>query len=70
MEPTSVIYLSGLITGIIVGDATDPLGIHDTNVDKTCVVKTITDKSYNFEIKDYIENTSKVETCTITTKEK
>ena len=68
MEPVTVIFLTGLLSGVIIGDAFDPLGIHHGEFDKECLVKTTSIRTYNFEIKDYIENTTKVETCNTTTK--
>ena len=62
MEIVTLIYLSGAITGTVVGEAFKPLSLpfHD----KDCYTHTKTIKEYNFEINDYIENSVKEETCT------
>ena len=58
MEIVTLIYLSGAITGTVMGDAFDPLSLNepDTNVNKQCSITRVADKQYNFEINDYIEN--------------
>ena len=60
-----------MVSGVIVGDAFDPIGLSKDDVDlhKQCVVTTIKDKQYNFEIKDYIENIRTTEVCNTQTKE-
>lgn len=71
MEPITLIFLGGMVSGVIVGDAFDPIGLSKDDVDlhKQCVVTTIKDKQYNFEIKDYIENVRETEVCNTQTKE-
>ena len=62
MEIVTLIYLSGAITGTVVGEAYKPLSLPFN--DKDCYTHTKTIKEYNFEIKDYIENSVTEETCT------
>ena len=71
MEIVTLIYLSGAITGTVMGDAFDPLSLNapDANVNKQCVVTRVADKQYNFEINDYIENVKITEVCNTQTKE-
>ncbi len=71
MEPITLIFLGGMVSGVIVGDAFDPIGLSKDDVDlhKQCVVTTIKDKQYNFEIKDYIETIRTTEVCNTQTKE-
>ena len=71
MEPITLIFLGGMVSGVIVGDAFDPIGLSKDDVDlhKQCVVTTIKDKQYNFEIKDYIESVKTTEVCNTQTKE-
>ena len=62
MSIVTLLYLSGAITGTVVGEAFKPLSLpfHD----KDCYTHTKTIKEYNFEINDYIENSVTEETCT------
>tara|TARA_B100000768_G_C11196170_1_gene339591 strand:- start:52 stop:339 length:288 start_codon:yes stop_codon:yes gene_type:complete len=71
VEPITLIFLGGMVSGVIVGDAFDPIGLSKDDVDlhKQCVVTTIKDKQYNFEIKDYIETIRTTEVCNTQTKE-
>ena len=71
MEPITLIFLGGMVSGVIVGDAFDPIGLSKDDVDlhKQCIVTTIKDKQYNFEIKDYIETVRTTEVCNTQTKE-
>ena len=65
MEIVTLIYLSGAITGTVMGETFKPLSlpIDDANVIKECTVKTTKSKVYNKDIKDYIENEFVEETC-------
>ena len=67
----TLIYLSGAVTGTVVGEAFKPLGmpVGDANLDKECIVKTTSSKVYDKEIKDYIENVYTVKNCKTKTKE-
>ena len=71
MEIITLIYLSGAITGSIVGETFKPysLPIDGANENKQCTVHTVTDKQFNFEINDYIENVKITEICNTQTKE-
>ena len=62
MTIVTLLYLSGAVTGTVIGEAYKPLSLpfHD----KDCYTHTKTTKEYNFEIKDYIENSTTEETCT------
>lgn len=61
----TLIYLSGAVTGTVVGEVYNPLGlpVNDSNVVKECSTKRITNKTYNMEIKDYIQTESVEELC-------
>ena len=61
MTIVTLLYLSGAVTGTVIGEAYKPLSLpfHD----KDCYTHTKTIKEYNFEIKDYIENSVTEETC-------
>ena len=64
MEPITLIFLSGMTSGVILGDAFDPIGINDNNhVVKECSTKTTRSKVYDKEIKGYITNEFVEETC-------
>ncbi len=54
----TLIYLSGAVTGTVVGETFKPLGIpvDNANLDKECIVSTTKSKVYDKEIKDYIED--------------
>ena len=71
MEIITLIYLSGALTGTVVGEAFKPLDlpIGDAYLDKECIVKTTSSKVYDREIKDYIENVYTVKDCKVKTKE-
>lgn len=65
MEPITLIFLGGMVSGVIIGDAFDPIGIDDNDhVIKECTTKTTKSKIYNKELKDYISNEFVEETCT------
>tara|TARA_B100000767_G_scaffold45340_1_gene39762 strand:- start:318 stop:587 length:270 start_codon:yes stop_codon:yes gene_type:complete len=65
MEPITLIFLSGMVSGVIIGDAFDPIGIDDNDhVIKECSTKTTKSKIYDKELKDYISNEFVEETCT------
>ena len=70
MEIVTLIYLSGAITGMVMGETFKPLSlpINDANVIKECAVKTTKSKIYDKELKDYINNEFVEETCTTTHK--
>jgi len=66
MEPITLIFLSGLVSGIVVGDALDPIGLSDGdnhNVVKECTTKTTRSKVYDKELKEYISNEYVEEIC-------
>ena len=64
MEPITLIFLSGLVSGVIVGDAFDPIGIDDNeHVVQECKTKTTKSKIYDKELKIYIENEFVESTC-------
>lgn len=64
MEPITLIFLSGMTSGVILGDAFDPIGINDNNhVVKECSTKTKRSKVYDKEIKGYITNEFVEEIC-------
>lgn len=67
----TLIYLSGAVTGTVVGEAFKPIGlpVNDTDLDKECMIKTTKSKVYDKEIKDYIENVYIEEHCNTKTKE-
>ena len=71
MEIVTLIYLSGAITGTVMGETFKPLSlpIDGANENKQCLITTVKDKQYNFEIKDYIENIKTTEVCNTQTKE-
>ena len=62
MEIITLIYLSGAVTGTVMGDALDPLSINEPKINLCSISKT-TDKHYSFEINDYIENVYTIEEC-------
>ena len=54
-----------MVSGVIIGDAFDPIGIDDgDHVVKECSTKTRKSKIYDKELKDYISNEFVEETCT------
>ena len=64
MEPITLIFLSGMVSGVIIGDAFDPIGIDDNNhVVKECSTKTTRSKVYDKELIDYINNEFVEEIC-------
>ena len=64
MEPITLIFLSGLVSGVIVGDAFDPIGIDDNeHVVQECKTKTTKSKVYDKELKEYISNEYVEEIC-------
>ena len=56
MEPITLIYLGGLVSGVIVGDAFDPIGLSkdDDNVVHECTTKTSRSKIYDKDLSEYI----------------
>jgi len=65
LEPITLIFLGGMVSGVIIGDAFDPIGIDDNDhVVKECQTKTTKSKIYDKELKDYISNEFVEETCT------
>tara|TARA_B100000767_G_C19726453_1_gene519709 strand:- start:258 stop:515 length:258 start_codon:yes stop_codon:yes gene_type:complete len=64
MEPITLIFLSGMVSGVIIGDAFDPIGIEDNeHVVQECTTKTTKSKIYDKELKDYINNEFVESTC-------
>ena len=65
MEPITLIYLGGLISGTIIGGAFDPVGLSkdNDNVVHECSTKTTRSKMYDKELNDYIFNEFVEETC-------
>ena len=60
-----------MVSGVILGDAFDPIGLSDGdnhNVVKECTTKTTKSKVYDKELKDYINNEFVEEFCTTTHK--
>ena len=56
-----------MVSGVIIGDALDPIGLSDGdnhNVVKECSTKTTKSKIYDKELQDYIKNEFVEETCT------
>ena len=71
MEIVTLIYLSGAITGMVMGETFKPLSlpIDGANENKQCTIHTVKERTYNMEIKDYIENVKITEICNTQTKE-
>ena len=65
MEPVTLIFLGGLVSGVIVGDAFDPIGLSkdDDNVVHECTTKTSRSKIYDKELNEYITNEYVDEIC-------
>lgn len=64
MTIVTLLYLSGAITGTVVGEAYKPLSLPlNKNKNKECVTYSKKVKEYNFEINDYIENEISEERC-------
>ena len=65
MEPITLIFLGGLVSGVIVGDAFDPIGLSkdDDNVVHECTTKTSRSKVYDKELNEYITNEYVDEIC-------
>ena len=64
MEPITLIFLGGMVSGVIIGDAFDPIGIDDNeHVVNECSTKTTKSKIYDKELKIYIENEFVESTC-------
>ena len=64
MEPITLIFLGGMVSGVIIGDALDPIGINENdNVVKECSTKTTRSKMYDKELNDYIFNEFVEEIC-------
>jgi hypothetical protein len=60
-----------MVSGVIVGDAFDPIGLSDGdnhNVVKECSTKTTKSKVYDKDLQEYINNEFVEETCTTTHK--
>ena len=62
MTIVTLLYLSGAITGTVVGEAYKPLSL-PLNNNKECTTYSKKVKEYNFEISDYIENEVSEERC-------
>ena len=67
----TLIYLSGAVTGTVIGEVYKPLGlpVDNANLDKECIVSTTSSKVYDKEIKLYIENVYTEEHCNTKTKD-
>ena len=65
MEPITLIFLSGMTSGTILGDAFNPIGLSkdNDNVVQECTVKTQKSKIYDKELNDYINNEFAESTC-------
>jgi len=65
MEPITLIFLSGMTSGIIIGDAFDPIGLSkdNDNVVHECTTKTSRSKIYDKELNEYITNEYVDEIC-------
>ena len=65
MEPITLIFLGGLVSGVIVGDAFDPIGLSkdDDNVVHECTTKTSRSKLYDRDLNEYITNEYVDEIC-------
>jgi hypothetical protein len=65
MEPITLIFLSGMTSGVIIGDAFDPIGLSkdNDNVVKECTTKTSRSKVYDKELNKYITNEYVDEIC-------
>ena len=65
MEPITLIFLGGMVSGVIIGDAFDPIGINDNDhVVNECSTKTTRSKIYDKELQEYINNEFVEQTCT------
>jgi len=65
MEPITLIFLGGMVSGVIIGDAFDPIGIDDNDhVVNECSTKTTRSKIYDKELQEYINNEFVEQTCT------
>ena len=65
MEPITLIFLGGMVSGVIIGDAFDPIGIDDNeHVVNECSTKTTRSKIYDKELQEYINNEFVEQTCT------
>ena len=64
MEPITLIFLSGLTSGILIGDVYDPLDIENNeHIVNECTTKTTRSKVYDKELKEYISNEYVEEIC-------
>ena len=65
MEPITLIFLSGMTSGVIIGDAFDPIGLSkdNDNVVHECTTKTSRSKVYDKELNEYITNEYVDEIC-------
>jgi hypothetical protein len=65
MEPITLIFLSGMTSGVIIGDAFDPIGLSKDNIHvvNECTTKTSRSKIYDKELNEYITNEYVDEIC-------
>jgi hypothetical protein len=64
MEPITLIFLGGLVSGVIIGDALDPIGINENDhLVKECTTKTSRSKIYDKDLHEYILNEYVDEIC-------
>jgi len=64
MEPITLIFLGGLVSGVIIGDALDPIGINENDhLVKECTTKTSRSKIYDKDLQEYINNEYVDEIC-------
>ena len=65
MEPITLIFLGGMVSGVIIGDAFDPIGLSkdDDHLVNECSTKTTRSKIYDKELNDYVNNEFVESTC-------
>ena len=65
MEPITLIFLSSMSSGVILGDAFEPIGLSKENkhIVKECTTKTSRSKIYDKELNEYITNEYVDEIC-------
>ena len=60
MEIATLLYLSGALTGTVVGDAIDPLSLNDEESDKKAIIQEICEATTTTDSNGLV---SKIETC-------
>ena len=60
MELATLLYLSGALTGTVVGDALDPLSLSDEDSEKKAIIQQVCDTTTTTDSNGLV---SKVETC-------